>query len=163
MDEKVFERGGAQLGIGDVLNRTPATTTPERPVDEVALELLGRGLSGMPVLAGDGALIGIVSEYDLIAKRGRTVGDVMSRGVVTATEDVSAAEVARLMGLHGIRLVPIVQAGRLVGVVARADLVRLFATTRWVCGTCGATERGLERPTRCGACGGDAFALEQAR
>jgi CBS-domain-containing membrane protein len=114
----------------------------------------------MPVLDAEGVLVGVVSEYDVIAKRGRTVGDVMSRGVVTATEDAGAAEIVRLMGLHGIRLVPIIRDDRLVGVVTRSDLVRLIATTRWVCRACGAAERGLDRPERCFACGGLEVDLE---
>ena len=142
-----------ELGIAEVLNASPATTSPDRPVEEVALELVERGLSGMPVLDGDGALIGIVSEYDLIARSGRTVGEIMSRGVITATEEVSVAEIVRLMGLHGIRLVPIVRDGQLIGVVSRTDLIRRFVATRWRCPVCGAAEHGLERPERCAACG----------
>jgi CBS domain-containing protein len=142
-----------ELGIAEVVNAAPATTSPDRPVEEVALELVGRGLSGMPVLDGEGALVGVVSEYDLIARRGRTVGEIMSHGVITATEEASVAEVVRLMGLHGIRLVPIVRDGRLVGVVSRTDLIRRFVATRWRCPTCGAAEYGLERPERCATCG----------
>lgn len=149
------------LGIAAVMNANPATTSPDRSVQEVAIELVGRGVSGMPVLDAGGALVGIVSEYDVIAKRGRTVGDVMSRGVIAATENADAAEIARLMGLHGIRLVPICRDDRLVGVVARPDLVRLFATTRWVCRACGAAERGLARPQRCAACESPDLALER--
>lgn len=162
MSDEHTEIPDDRLGIAEAIDRAPATTTPERPLDEVALELIGRGLSGMPVLDAGGALVGIVSEYDLIAKRGRTVGDVMSRGLVAAAEGTDAAELARLMGLHGIRLVPIVEEGRLVGVVGRADLVRLFATTRWVCRACGGAERGLARPERCAECGGVGFMLERA-
>src|SRR5687768_18614402 len=110
------------LSIEEAMNRTPATTSPERPVEEVALELLGKGLSGMVVLDVGGMLVGVVSEYDVVTKKGRTVGEIMSRGVISAGETASPAEVAGLMGLHGIRLVPIQRDGRLVGVVSRADL-----------------------------------------
>jgi CBS domain-containing protein len=163
MRSETAETPDDRLGIADAIDRDPATTTPDRSLDEVALELIGRGLSGMPVLDADGRLVGIVSEYDLIAKRGRTVGEVMSRGVVSAAEDAEAAELAGLMGLHGIRLVPICRDERLVGVVDRGDLVRLFATTRWVCQACEAVERGLARPDRCAACGGTEFRLDRDR
>ena len=150
-----------RLGIAEAIDRAPATTTPERPLDEVALELVGRGVTGMPVLDGEGNVVGIVSEYDLIAKRGTTVGDVMSRGVITAAEGAEAAELARLMSLHGIRLVPILREGTLAGVVSRAGLVRLFATSRWVCRACGAAERGLIRQARCAICDGTDIRLER--
>jgi CBS domain-containing protein len=153
--------GEPGVSIADVIDAAPAATAPDRPVEEVALELLGKGLSGMVVLDADGALVGIVSEYDVLTRKGRTVGEIMSRGVISATEDVAPAELARLMGLHGIRLVPILRDGRLAGVVSRADLVRLYATTRWRCETCGATEHGLARPNRCAVCDATGFALER--
>jgi CBS domain-containing protein len=147
--------------VRDAIDRTPATATPDRPIEAVALELLAKGLSGMVVLDGGGALVGVVSEYDVLTKKGRTVGEIMSRGVISAGEGTEAAEIARLMGRHGIRLVPIVREGRLVGVVSRADLMRRYATTHWRCQTCGAAERGLEQPARCDVCDATSFRLEE--
>jgi CBS-domain-containing membrane protein len=147
--------------IRDAMDRTPPTTTPDRPIEEVALALLATGRSGMVVLDAGGAPVGIVSEYDVLTKKGRTVGEIMSRGVISAGEGSEPVEIARLMGLHGIRLVPIVHEGRLVGVVSRADLMRRYATTHWRCRACGATERGLEQPARCAICDATAFQPEE--
>ena len=161
MSEQSTAASDDRLGIAEVIDRAPATTSPDRSLEEVVLDLVGRGISGMPVLDEHGVLVGVVSEHDVIAKRGQTVGDVMSRGVISSGEDAEAAELARLMGLHGIRLVPILRDGALVGVVSRAGLVRLYATSHWVCRNCGAAERGLSRPRRCGICGGSDFSLER--
>jgi CBS domain-containing protein len=112
--------------VREIMSADVATTTPDRAVADFARELLDRGLSGMPVVDADGALIGMVSEYDVISKRGQTVGEIMSRGVISVTDDTDTDQVAGLMGLHGIRRLPVVRDGRLVGIVSRTDLLRLF-------------------------------------
>ena len=157
------ERHGAQLAIAEVMTADVVTTPPDRPVEEVARELRARGFGGLPVVDGAGRLVGMVSEFDVISKRGRTVGEVMTPDVVGVGEDAGAEEVTRLMGQHGIRRVPVVRDGRLVGIVARSDLLRLFTLVRWACETCGDYERGFARPERCLRCGGGAFRFEQER
>jgi CBS domain-containing protein len=57
----------------------------------------------------------------------RTAQDLMTREVVTATERTSLSEIADLMSKHRIKRVPILSAGRMVGIVSRADLVRALA------------------------------------
>jgi len=115
----------------------------------------------MPVVSADGALVGMVSAYDIISKRGQTVGEIMSRGVISVGEEASADQVASLMGLHGIRRVPVVREGQLVGIVSRSDLLRLFSVMRWTCTTCGYVERGLTRPAQCAQCGTTDLRLER--
>ena len=126
-------------------------------VIDVASALVASGASGAPVLDGDGALAGVVSEYDVLGKQGATAADVMSRGVISIGPDATAAEAARLMGLHGIHMLPVVADARLVGVVNRADLLRVYTETLWRCGSCGEHVFGLARPAVCLACGGGSF------
>ncbi|MEA2586958.1 MAG: hypothetical protein QOF33_5043 [Thermomicrobiales bacterium] len=149
------------LQVSEIMSRDVVTTSPVRTVEDFARELLERGYSGMPVVDADGTLIGMVSEYDVISKRGRTVGDIMSRGVISVAEETGADQVAGMMGLHGIRRVPVVRDGRLVGMVSRTDLLRLFTTVRWTCPTCAHTETGFARPLRCPQCSGTAFNLSR--
>lgn len=157
------ETGAAALGVRAVMRTDREAVRPDQPVGEVARALVEAGASGLPVLNEAGALVGIVSEYDVLGKRGATAGDIMSRGVISVGEDADAAEAARLMGLHGIRLLPVCRDGRLVGTVARGDLVRLFAAVSWVCVACGAEERGLAQPHGCTRCRGATFRLERER
>ena len=103
-----------------------ATTTPETTVADLARQLLDCGLGGMPVVDSEGTLVGMVSEYDVISKRGATVAEIMSRGVLSVGEDATTDQVAGIMGLHGIRRVPVVRDGRLVGIVSRTDLLRVI-------------------------------------
>ena len=112
--------------VRDIMQRQIETTSPDQPIVATARRLLELGLTGMPVVDANGALVGVVTEYDIISKQGETVGDIMSRGVVTVTEETTAARVVELVGLHGIRGIPVLADGRLTGLVTRADLVRLF-------------------------------------
>jgi CBS domain-containing protein len=125
-------------------------------VKETAALLLARGISAVPVVDDQDKLAGIVSEGDLIHRSeigterrrswwlglladGRTIAaeyikshavrvvDVMTRDVVTASPDTPLHEIATIMEKNGVKRVPIVDGGRLVGIVSRADLVRAFA------------------------------------
>ncbi|MGH2534698.1 MAG: CBS domain-containing protein [Thermomicrobiales bacterium] len=141
------------VGVDEIMTRVVVTITAGAAVADAAAALDAHKVSGMPVLDEDGALVGMISEYDVISKRGKTVADIMSRGVISVGEDANAEQVADVIGMHGIRRVPVVRDGRLVGIVSRADLMRLSASMRWTCADCGAVERGIRRPDRCVECG----------
>jgi len=70
----------------------------------------------------------------------RTARDVMSAPLVTVTEETSVSEVARLLAIHHIKRVPVVREGRIVGIVSRADLLRVVAAVQPQAATPG-TER----------------------
>lgn len=145
----------------DIMTTDVVTVTPDTPVERVARLLAEHRITGMPVVDDEGRVIGIVSEYDLISKRGRTAEDVMSREVISVSEDVSAEAVAQLLTERRVRRVPVLREGKLVGIISRADLVRLFALTRWTCEDCGYFVRGFQRPEVCDACGSRNFALHR--
>ena len=151
------------VAISEIMTTDVLTTTAGAPVDEIAEELRAHGIGGLPVVDENGFLIGMVSEYDVISKRGKTVRDIMSRGVISVGDEASAEQVTSLMGLHGIRRVPIVREGKLVGIVTRSDLLRLYSLVRWTCQTCGDFERGLVKPEKCARCGGSVFQLDMER
>ena len=125
-----MSRVASHITVQQIMQPAVQTTTPETPVTDIARRLLDAGLTGMPVIDAEGTLVGVVTEYDVISKQGETVGEIMSRGVVTVTEDMTAQRVVDLVGLHGIRGIPVLAGGRLVGLVTRADLVRLFLEQR---------------------------------
>lgn len=112
--------------VREIMTGDLETTTPETTIAELARQLLDGGYSGMPVVDTEGVLVGMVSEYDVISKRGATVAEIMSRGVISVAEDAGTDQVAGIMGLHGIRRVPVLRDGRLIGIVSRTDLLRLF-------------------------------------
>lgn len=114
----------------DIMTRAVATAAPGDDVWAVADRLVAEGYGGMPVLDEGGALVGMVSGFDLLSKRGATIGEVMSRGVVFLDESAALDEVIELMGIHGIRRVPICADGRLVGIISRSDLLRQAVSQR---------------------------------
>lgn len=111
---------------GELMTRDVVTASPETPVEELARMLLQHQIGGMPVVDHNGVLVGMVSGFDVISKTGRSTEEIMSRGVVSVTETSHVADVVALMGLHGIRRVPVVENGRIVGIISRSDLLRHY-------------------------------------
>jgi CBS domain-containing protein len=70
---------------------------------------------------------GIVSEADVIGKRGATVGEIMTPEVVTVTEPTPIERIAELIAEKKFKRVPVIAGGVLVGILSRADIVRALA------------------------------------
>src|SRR5262244_1195419 len=86
--EKIEELDERALPVtaADIMTPDPLTFTPETSVHEAAQVLADHRISGAPVCGEDGSIAGIVSEYDLIARSGSTVREVMTRDVVSVTD-----------------------------------------------------------------------------
>lgn len=137
----------------DLMTTTLVTLPPDAPLEAVAHALADRGISGAPVVGADGTLLGMVTEGDLIKRlaakdrpetswfsglfrsasdqaaryarvHGQTARDVMTTDLATVAEDASIEHVARIIEEKGVRRVPVVRDGKLVGLVSRADLIR---------------------------------------
>src|SRR5690349_16166732 len=67
---------------------------------------------------------------DYIRSHGRTVKDIMTRDVVTVTEDIDLGEVAALLEAKRIKRVPVTRDGKVIGIITRANLVRALASTK---------------------------------
>ncbi len=139
------------------------TVTPDTPVPVIASLLRDNRISGVPVIDTGGAVIGLVSEYDLLAREGETAGAVMTGAVITVTEDTDVEDVRHLLIERRIRRVPVLSGSRLTGIVSRGDVVALL-TTEWVCQVCGEAARGQHPPPHCPKChaGPERFTLQDA-
>lgn len=114
----------------DIMTRRVHTTTPQASVQEVAQLLYRERISGVPVVDEHCQIIGIITEADIIRnieRDERSVADVMSRNLVIVEEDTPVSEIATLLTERRIKRVPVVQAGRVVGIVSRADIVQAVA------------------------------------
>src|SRR5919202_4622477 len=117
----------------DIMTADPVTFRPEKSVHEAAQSLAENRISGAPVVNDGGTIVGIVSEYDLIARAGSLVRDVMTRDVVSVPDTMPLDRVRAVLVARRLKRVPVVNAaGRLVGLISRADLVRELAY-RWQC------------------------------
>jgi len=130
------------------------TASVDMPAADVADLLVKYRISAVPVVDAGGAVIGLVSEHDLIARDGSTAADIMSPGIVSVTEDTDVDDVRHLLVDRRIRRVPVLSGGRLVGIVSRADIVALIAM-EWVCEVCGTQVRGERPPASCPTCSAD--------
>ena len=140
----------SELMTADVVTTTPATT-----LRDVARTLVQHRISGMPVCDESGALVGVISEGDILFKergrieshggvlgwlldehpeweldknQARTVGEAMTSPPITTSPIASVAEAARLMTEEGVNRLPVVGLGDkgLVGILTRSDLIRAF-------------------------------------
>ncbi|GIK37392.1 MAG: signal transduction protein [Chloroflexota bacterium] len=135
-----------EIMTGDVI-----TVLEDSTVEEAARLLTQHRLRGLPVLNQSGALIGIVTEYELVSKEGRTVADIMNRGVITISSETDVEHVSYLLSNRQIRCLTVVDGGQVVGLVSHANLIQQM-TMRWICPVCGERVRGLEAPEQCPRC-----------
>ncbi|WP_376795440.1 CBS domain-containing protein [Thermogemmatispora sp.] len=114
----------------DIMTRTVYTIRPEASAQEAARLLDQKRISGAPVVDSDGRLIGMVTEADIISKvnrEGLRVADIMSHELIVVSEETPLEEIAALLSERKIKRVPVVEHGRLVGIVSRADIVHAVA------------------------------------
>jgi len=147
------------MNAADMMSSPVVTIGPDAGIRDAAWAMLTHRISALPVVDRLGRLVGILSEGDLMRRaetgterrrswwsalgldseslaaefvkaNGRTVADVMTRDVVTAGGSTPAPEITRLMEANGIKRVPIVEDGKVVGIVSRADFLTALAHTR---------------------------------
>ena len=164
----------------DVMTKDVVTVEPETPVTEIAKRLVEKHISAVPVVGAEQTVLGIVSEGDLLRRReigterrpswwlevfadpdalardytkahGLVAADVMSTPVVCVADNAKLATVADMLQAHGIKRVPVLRRGKLVGLVSRADVVRALATHLGVpekAATRNPSDRTIERALR---------------
>jgi CBS domain-containing protein len=143
------------MNVRDVMSRGVITVRSETPLKEVARLMVERGISGVPVVDDDGVVVGVVSEADFVIKeRGaeaihhrllagligdsqkaesqfakvvaERAGSAMTSPAITIEGGAELRDAAALMVDRRVNRLPVVEAGRLVGIVSRADLVRAY-------------------------------------
>jgi CBS domain-containing protein len=119
----------------DVMSDGVLSVSVDASVLEAARLLINCRVSAMPVVDDAGTMTGIVSEADLMSdaedyvashdgRPARKVADVMTREVITASEDTPIAQIAHLMKGLNIKRIPILRKGAVVGIVSRVDILR---------------------------------------
>ena len=120
------------MKIRDVMTRDVIRIDPEESVSVAARTLTHYNIGALPVCGGDGRICGVVTDRDLVTRcvaagkspANTTVREVMTPRLICAAPDMDAAEAANLMGREQIRRLPVVENGRLCGMVSLGDLSR---------------------------------------
>jgi CBS domain-containing protein len=116
----------------DLMTRDVITAKPTMTVRNLATVLIKNQISGAPVASKNGRIIGVVSEADILSKKGKVVRAIMSKKVIRVSEDTPVEEVAKLMMTHKINRIPVFRGNELVGIISRADVVGAIAMGKHV-------------------------------
>lgn len=142
------------MKLSDIMTREVTSVSPDTSLRDLAMLLNERHISGAPVVDDDGTVVGVISEADLLVKQlsrplshrlpfewilgerhdpeelrrraATTVSGAMSSPAVTIDVDRPVREAANLMVDRGVNRLPVLEDGRLVGIVTRADLVGAY-------------------------------------
>jgi CBS domain-containing protein len=116
----------------DIMTRDVITVNPTMTVKSLAMMLIKNQISGAPVADKVGKIVGVVSESDIVAKRGKDVKSIMSKKIISVGEQTPVEEIARMMTTHHIKRLPVMNDGKVVGIVSRADIVSAIALGKHV-------------------------------
>jgi CBS domain-containing protein len=141
----------------DVMVRAVVTASPDTTVEALARLMINLRISGVPVMDKDGRLVGMVTEGDLLRRvetgterhrprwsepfssnsrlaaeyvksHAKRVADIMTREVFSVDETATLGKIADLLEAKKIKRVPVVHDGKIVGIVSRADLLKVLAS-----------------------------------
>jgi CBS domain-containing protein len=128
------------LRVRDYMTTKILTVTPQTEITQVVQLMIDRDISGVLVVDARGVLIGIVTERDCIGVAaaagyyddwGGPVGDFMSTAVETVAPDDNLADIATRMTSSPHRRFPVIEQGRLVGLISRRDVLRAMGSGSW--------------------------------
>jgi acetoin utilization protein AcuB len=109
------------------MSTTPVTITADLTVTQALEVIERRNVHHLPVVNDRGALVGIITERDLLRAKGdEVVENLMERRVITVTEYTPLENAARIMADHKIGSLPVMRDGKLVGIITQTDLFKVF-------------------------------------
>jgi predicted transcriptional regulator len=118
------------------MTKRVVTLCPEDSAEQAIDALVNERISGAPVVDAEGRLLGVLTEYHLLkiasfpSVQDMTVGELMTKAVWVISEDATIAHAAELLARHRIRRLPVVDRGRVVGVISRRDVIRHLLSQR---------------------------------
>jgi CBS domain-containing protein len=118
------------LTAGAIMTTDIVTSRANVTIEAAIDTLLSEEISGLPVIDDDGRLIGVITEFALLAVaydrrvKNHTVSQHMTRDIISVDIDDPISRVADLCIVHRVRRVPVMKDGRLVGIISRRDVLR---------------------------------------
>ncbi len=122
--------------VRDVMTPRVITLMPDTPAEAAIETLVDARISGAPVVDEEGRLLGVLTEYHLLkiasfpSLQEQTVGELMTKVVWVIGPDADLTSAAELLAKHRIRRLPVVDHGRVVGIVSRRDIIRHLLNQR---------------------------------
>ncbi|HTO33107.1 MAG TPA: CBS domain-containing protein [Pararhizobium sp.] len=141
--------------VRDYMTPKPVCVSPDTSIKHTIQLMLDHNVSGLPVIGDDDQVIGMLTESDLLSRsvfiaglqspprdpdnaffenyvrtHGTTVGDCMTTGIISVSPQQSLADVAALARSHGIKRLPVLQSGKLIGIISRRDILRAVTANR---------------------------------
>jgi CBS domain-containing protein len=123
------------LTASAIMTPNLVTIRPDASIDEAIDMLLREQISGLPVVNDDGQLVGVITEFALLAVaydrrvKNHHVSKYMTRELITVEADDPVSRVADLCIVHRVRRLPVLRNGRLVGIIARRDVLRALVSS----------------------------------
>ncbi|ABY36613.1 MAG TPA: CBS domain-containing protein [Chloroflexus aurantiacus] len=132
--------------VAEWMTENPVTVTPDFSVLAAYERMRARGIRRMPVVDKDGALVGIITRSDIeqamshprseeerrmarFSLAGQTVAEYMTPNPITVAADASIGEAAAMMIRARVSGLPVMDNGRLIGIITESDIFRLVAST----------------------------------
>jgi CBS domain-containing protein len=149
--ETIGATKGEPMKVRELMTKDVISVRPDASLREAAALLVEHRVSGLPVVIGGGEVVGVLSEADIVAKasggtthggllswlfdpelgqqkvEARTAGEAMSSPPLTISPSRPVHEAARKLVSEGVNRLPVVEDGKLVGILTRADIVRAFS------------------------------------
>ncbi|MCJ9749124.1 CBS domain-containing protein [Neorhizobium sp. BETTINA12A] len=141
--------------VQDFMTLTPIRVSPDTSINHAIQLMLDHHVSGLPVVGDDDRVVGMLTEGDLLSRsafnvgseplpegsdgaffenyvrtHGTTVGDCMTRELICISPEQPLADAAVLARSHNIKRLPVIQSGKLVGIISRRDILRAIKTDR---------------------------------
>ena len=126
--------------VRDFMTKNPLSISPETEIMRAVHLLVAEDISGLPVTDAQVRLVGILTERDCIAvalqagyfdELGGCVEQYMTTSVETVEPDSSLMDLAELFARAPFRRCPVVEEGRLVGLICRRDILRALTSGAW--------------------------------
>jgi CBS domain-containing protein len=127
------------LTANDIMTGDLTTIRPDAAIEDAIELLLDREISGLPVTDEHGHLVGVITEFALLAMvydqqvKNHTVEQHMTRELITVNHDDPISRVADLCIVHRVRRLPVMKHGRLVGIIARRDVLKVLRSCPTAC------------------------------
>jgi len=124
--------GAREVKVKDLMTPSPRVAKPEDTASAVATLMKQEDCGAIPVVSKDGKLVGIVTDRDIVIRavaagkdpRSTPVSALMTADPVTLAPDADADDAEKLMSDRQVRRLPVVEDGRLVGILVTAQLAR---------------------------------------